>query len=134
MDILKTFDTSKALGHDLVSPMLLNQGYNELSSPLSKLFNLSTRVKTFPSKWKILNIVPIFKKSDPKKPENYRPISLLSVTSKLFEKCVYKYIHNFVVSNKLLSQHQSGFTKGDSTVNQLLFIINEISKALDDGK
>ena len=131
MDILKTLDTSKALGHDLVSPRLLKEGYNELSTPLSKLFNLSMRAKTFPSKWKISNVVPIFKKSDPKKPENYRPISLLSVTSKIFEKCVYKYIHNFVVSNKLLSQHQSGFTKGDSTVNQLLFIINEISKALE---
>ena len=77
--------------------------------------------------------MPIFKKSDPKKPENYRPISLLSVTSKVFEKCVYKYIHNFIVRNKLLSQHQSGFTRGDSTINQLLFLTNEISKALDDG-
>ena len=46
---------------------------------------------------------------------------------------MYKYIHNFIVRNKLLSQHQSGFTRGDSTINQLLFLTNEISKALDDG-
>ena len=132
-DILKTLNTNKAIGDDLVSPRLLKEGCHELSVPLSKLFNLSLKTKTFPSKWKISNVVPIYKKSDPKKPENYRPISLLSVTSKVLEKCVYKYIHNFIVRNKLLSQHQSGFTRRDSTINQLLFITNEISKALDDG-
>ena len=54
--------------------------------------------------------------------------------SKIFEKCIYKYLHNFIVTNKLISPHQSGFTKGDSTVNQLLYISEEFVKALDNGK
>ena len=54
--------------------------------------------------------------------------------SKVFEKCVYKYLHNYIVANNLLTPHQSGFTHGDSTINQLLFLSNEISQALDSGK
>ena len=47
---------------------------------------------------------------------------------------MYKQIHNFIVNNNLLSQHQSGFRQGDSTVNQLLYLSDEFSKALDAGK
>ena len=65
---------------------------------------------------------------------NYRPISLLCVVSKVFEKCVYKNIHNFIVEHNLLSRHQSGFRQGDSTINQLLYISHEFSNALDAGK
>ena len=79
-------------------------------------------------------MIPVFKKNDPLKVENYRPISLLCIFSKIFEKCVYKYLHNFVISNNLITPHQSGFTKGDSTVNQLLYLSDEIARALDDGK
>jgi hypothetical protein len=85
--------------------------------------------KHFPSAWKIANVIPIQKK-DQNKVENYRPISLLSILGKIFGKCVDEYIYNFIVSNKLLTPHQSGFSKGDSTVN----LSNEFSKALDSGK
>lgn len=50
------------------------------------------------------------------------------------ERCVYKYVYNYLFSNSAISQHQSGFTKGDSTVNQLLDLSNTLGKALDDGK
>ncbi|KAK3103298.1 hypothetical protein FSP39_018306 [Pinctada imbricata] len=130
-DILETLDTSKAVGPDGVNPKLLREASSELAEPLSKVFNLSLLLKIFPEQWKVANIVPVFKKDDPKSVNNYRPISLLSVISKVFEKCVYRYLHNFIVENNLLSQHQSGFRKGDSTVNQLLFITHEFSKALD---
>ena len=133
-DILKLLDTTKAVGHDHISPRLLKEGKNELAIPLCTLFNLSLQQKVFPSDWKKANIVPVFKKDDPQKVNNYRPVSLLSVVSKVFERCVYKYIHNFIHDNQLLSQHQLGFREGDSTINQLLYIMHEFSKALDEGK
>lgn len=133
-DLLKLIDTSKATGPDSISPKILKEAYNELAYPLSKIFNLSLACNTFPNKWKLSNIVPIFKKNNPKFVENYRPISLLSVISKIFEKCIFKYLHNYIISNNIISRHQSGFTKGDSTINQLLFITNEFSQALDHGK
>ena len=63
---------------------------------------------------------------------NYRPISLLPISSKVFEKCIYKHIFNLI--RNLITEHQSGFTINDSTRNQLLYIANMFSKALDEGK
>ena len=113
---------------------VLKEGSDALAKPLSELFNLSLQQQHFPSSWKVANVVPVFKKADPKKVENYRPLSLLSIIGKVFEKCVYKHLHNFIVANNIITPHQSGFTIGDSTVNQLLYLSNEFSKALDDGK
>ncbi len=50
------------------------------------------------------------------------------------ERCVHKYLYNYVVANNKLTSYQSGFIKGESTVNQLTYIYNDICKALDDGK
>ena len=133
-DILKTLDTSKAMGPDLINPRILMEASRELSVPLCMLFNISLHMNIFPSQWKIANVIPVFKKNDPQKVNNYRPISLLCIISKVFEKCIYKYLHNFILDNNLLSSHQSGFRKGDSTINQLLFLYNEFSRALDEGK
>jgi hypothetical protein len=49
------------------------------------------------------------------------------------ERCVYKHIYNFLLQNRSISSNQSGFTPGDSAINQLLYIANEFGKALDDG-
>jgi hypothetical protein len=50
------------------------------------------------------------------------------------ERCVYKHIYNFLLENRIISSNQSGFTPGDSAINQLLYITNKFGKALDDGK
>jgi hypothetical protein len=50
------------------------------------------------------------------------------------ERCVYKHVYNHLLQNDILTRKQSGFTKGDSAVNQLVNISNEIGKALDSGK
>jgi hypothetical protein len=50
------------------------------------------------------------------------------------ERCVYKHIHNYLLDNDILTTCQSGFTKGDSAVNQLINITNDFGKALDSGR
>ena len=50
------------------------------------------------------------------------------------ERSVYKYIYNYLLANCIITPHQSGFTRDDSAINQLLFITNEFGKALDEGK
>jgi hypothetical protein len=88
----------------------------------------------FPDEWKKAHVYPVFKKSDPSYPGNYRPISLQSCIGKQMKRCVHKYVYNFIVQNNILSPYQSGFVKGASTTNQLLYIYNDICKALDEGK
>ena len=50
------------------------------------------------------------------------------------ERSVYKYVHNYLLANCIITPHQSGFSRGDSAINQLLFITNEFGKALDEEK
>ena len=63
---------------------------------------------------------------------NYRPISLLSCIGKVLEKCIHKHVYNFLQYN-IITQSQSGFIPGDSTVNQLLCIYNDLCSSFDKG-
>ena len=73
------------------------------------------------------------KKKNKKKEKNYYPISLLPVSSKIFERLLYGSMFKFFTENSLISQNQSGFKPGDSCTNQLLSIMHQINKSFDDG-
>ena len=118
----------------MLNPIPLKEASSILKYPLCKLFNLSLSTSIFPTEWKFANVTPVFKKDSPCNVKHYRPISLISIIGKMMVRCVYKYIHNYLLANCIISPHQSGFTKGDSAINQLLFITNEFGKALDEGK
>ena len=87
----------------------------------------------FTSVWKKGNIVPVHKKNDKQRLNNYRPISLLPICSKIFERIIFNEIFRFFIKNDLISQHQSGFKPGDSCINQLLSITHEIYQSFDQG-
>ena len=133
-DILSILDISKAIGPDSINPRLLKEGCRILKSPLCRLFNMSIELGRFPNGWKLANVTPVFKKESPSNVSNYRPISLISVLGKVMERCVYKHIYNFLSQNNVLTNNQSGFSPGDSAVNQLLYMTNEFGRALDEGK
>jgi hypothetical protein len=82
----------------------------------------------------LANVVPIFKKDDRQSKENYRPISLLPSLSKICEKIVFVRLYNFLLEINFLNLFQSRFRPGDSTVNQLIFIVHKIHEALELGK
>ena len=84
--------------------------------------------------WKFANVIPIFKKGDKQLIKNYRPISLLPICGKIFEKIIFNNLYNYLNTNNLITNNQSGFRPGDSTTNQLLYLVNEIHKAFDDPK
>ena len=78
--------------------------------------------------------MPLFKKGDPSELNNYRPVSLLSCTSNIMERIVFKNVCNYMRDNGILSSHQSGFQSGDSTVNQSAYLYHVFSQALDEKK
>ena len=133
-DVLETLDTSKATGPDCINPTLLKQAASAIAQPLSKFYNLSLRTSSVPNQWKIANVIPVFKKGNSNIVSNYRPISLLSILGKCMEKCIFKYLYNFIHPHEILTPHQSGFRPNDSTVNQLLSITSDFYKAVDQGK
>ena len=63
--------------------------------------------------------------------KNYRPVSLLPVSSKIFKKIIFNSLFKYLDDNNLLNGNQSGFCPGDSCVHQLLSITHEIYKAFD---
>ena len=99
--------------------------------PLTLLFESSIQSGNFPDSWKKGNITPVHKKQSKNLINNYRPISLLPILGKVFEKIIYNSLFKHLHKNKLLSENQSGFRKGDSCVSQLISITHNIYKAFD---
>lgn len=84
---------------------------------MAQLFNRSLEISIVPNIWKRANVSPIHKKDDKSSVENYRPISLISSVGKAFEKVIFKHLNNYLLDNEIVTPFQSGFTRGDSTVN-----------------
>ena len=101
--------------------------------PLGLIFGSCLQNGKFPTEWKKANVVPAHKKGDKQNLKNYRPISLLPVAGKIFQRILYNNIYEFFTENNLIPPSQSGFTPGDSGINQLLSITHEIYKSFDDG-
>ena len=84
--------------------------------------------------WKLANETPIYKKGDKQLVTNYRPISLLPICGKRFEKIIFNNLYGYSNENNLLTKNQSGFRPGDSTTNQLLYLVNEIHEGFENSK
>ena len=100
---------------------------------LAHICNLSFQVGVFPAEPKISNVVPIFKSGDEMIFSNYRPVSVLLVFSKLLERLMYNRLLEFINDHKLLYAYQFGFQRGKSTHMALIYLIDKITEALDNG-
>ena len=78
-------------------------------------------------------IVPVHKKNSKQRLNNYRPIPLLPIRSKIFKQLIFNEMFGFFIENDLISQQQSGFKPRDSCINQLLSITHEICQSFDEG-
>jgi hypothetical protein len=85
----------------------------------------------FPDEWKLANIVPVFKKEIKEYVENYRPISLLTIISKVIERCVLVSLRDHLL--QMLHRAQHDFIRGRSCVTQLVEVLNYIGSLLDTG-
>ena len=115
-------DPNKAHGCGGISILMLKLCATSVSKPLHILFNNSVISECFPNEWKKANVIPVHKKGDKQIINNYRPVSLLPICSKIFEKIICNSLFKYLEDNKLLNCNQSGFQSGDSCVHQLLSI------------
>ena len=102
--------------------------------PLKIIFTNILTISIYPSIWKVANVTPVFKKGDKQFIKNYRPISLLPIRGKILEKIIFNNLYSYLHTNNLLTKNQSGFRPGDSTTNQLLYLLDEIHQAFDSTK
>ena len=131
--IIVSLNPNKAHGHDNISIRMLKICGNTICKPLELIFKQALTTGVFPSEWKKGNIVPCYKKGDKQNIKNYRPVSLLPICGKFFERLIFNEMFSFFLANNLLAPNQSGFKPGDSCINQLLSITHEIYSSFDDG-
>jgi hypothetical protein len=84
---------------DDISHRMLKATMHVIAKPLCTLFNRSLKDCIFPFKWKMANVIPLFKTDDPTILSNYRPVSLSSCVAKVMERVIFKYMYNFYHDN-----------------------------------
>ena len=105
---------NKSPGVDGISPNILKETVEQISTPLAHVFNMSLQEGIVPLEWKEANIIPLFKKGSRNKSVNYRPVSLTSVICKLLEAIIMDHMMDFLINHKLINPSQHGFLKARS--------------------
>lgn len=132
-DLLKTIKPNKAPGKDRISARILRELPPKAFAFLASLFNACIRLHHFPTRWKLSVINMILKPGkNSTSPSSYRPISLLSVLSKLFEKVIYARL--IVTCETCLPDHQFGFRKRHSTIQQVHRLVNIIEASFQNRR
>ena len=133
LKILNNLDTTKAVGVDNLNSKFLKDGAKILASPIAQICNLSISSSSFPNSCKTAKIKPLYKKGCKTDPQNYRPISILPVLSKIIERVIHEQTQSFLTRNNILFKFQSGFRPSHSTDTCLSFLNDKILKGFDSG-
>ena len=131
--LLSNLIHGKSAGPDGIPPQILSIAAKELAIPLRNLFQLSLNTGKLPLEWKKANVSPIHKKGPRTTPNNYRPVSLTSVTCKVMEKLVRKAVMTHLEENEIISKDQHGFISGRSCTTHLLETLDTWTEILDEG-
>ena len=131
--ILKSLKNSKATGLDTIDVATVKLLADLILPALTHIINLSLRSSTFPSEWKIAKVIPLLKKGDPLMPQNYRPVSLLPIMSKVLEKIVFKQVLNYVESNHILHPSHHGSRPHHNTCTALIEMYSSWVETVESG-
>lgn len=128
---VRRMKNTKSAGWDGVPMEVIKACIHLIATPLAIIMNKSFKDGVFPEDLKIAVIKPIFKNGDPKDPGSYRPISILSTFSKIFEKVLANRLLKFFNKFKVFSQSQHGYIHGKSTETAIFELYNSIVTALE---
>ena len=117
--LLYRLSKSKATGLDKISARLLRECADLISNSLCLIFNCSISTGVFSDEWKCSKVIPLFKNGSHSELNNYRPISIIPVVAKVFERIVYDHVLAYINNNTLISNCQSGFRGLHSTATAL---------------
>ena len=132
LKIIRALDINKAHGHDEIYVRMIKICDYAIIGPLSLIiYESCIESGTFPAIWKKSNIVPVHEKGDKQIIDNYRPVSLLLIFGKIFERILFNSLFNYIQENNLLCEHQSGFRPNDSCIYQLISVVHDIYASFD---
>ena len=113
--LLSKLCKSKATGLDKISARPLRECADLVASSLCAIFNRSIVSGVFPTEWKSTKVIPLFKQEERSNLNNYCPISIIPVVTKVCERIVYNQFYEYLTENNLISCNQSGFRSLHST-------------------
>ena len=131
--ICASFNASKASGSDDISPRVVKESICCFVEPLCNIFNKSLSTGVFPEALKVAKVVPLYKKNCKQNIDNYRPVAILPIFSKLLEKVMHNRLHSFLMKYEILINEQFGFRKNHSTTHGVLNVSDYIIRELDNG-
>lgn len=129
--IIKSLKNTNAEGYDGISTKAIKYCVNELVPVLTYLINFSFKEGIFPELLKTSLVKPIFKKGDKSNINNYRPITLISIFAKIFEKAMYKRIIGFIDKFDIIKKEQFGFQKNKNTTLAASRLIQNVINSLN---
>ena len=132
--LLHKLKTNKAAGPDGIPNMILKTLANNIAPALSEIFQVSLNTGKLPKDWLSANVTCAFKKGDRHEAQNYRPISLTSVSCKTLEHIIFTHIISHLESQNILTHLNHGFRAGYSTETQLITTIHDLLTSFDSGK
>lgn len=121
-----SLNNSKSVGHDEISTHIIKNCIDEILPVLTYLINYSFEQGKFPEALKLSIVRPLFKKGDKDDINNYRPIALLPILSKVFEKCMLSRLLKFCDKFNIIKDQQYGFQKGKSTTLAVFTLIKAV--------
>ena len=132
--IVRSLNTKKPLGPTNIPAWALKDSLNVIAEPLAFLINAYLEQGKFPNHLQRIHEVPIYKNGDAEEANNYRPISITSASSKVFEKVICNQILEHLERYNLQSQIQFGFRAKYSTTDALLYAREKIRSDIDNNK
>ena len=130
---LKKLKRKKATGLDNLPAKFLRDTADSIASPLTHIINLSLQSSVIPNDFKSGRVLPLFKSGSVSDTDNYRPITILPILSKVLEKCVHNQLMTYLEENNLLCSQQFGFRKKRSTELAATCFVDDIRKNIDKG-
>ncbi|XP_059806496.1 protein shisa-4 isoform X1 [Hypanus sabinus] len=132
--ILKQIRVDKSPGPDRVFPRTLKETSVEIAGSLADIFKMSVSTGEVPEDWRIIRVVPLFKKGSKSNPGNYRPVSLTLLVGKFLEGVLRDRIYKYLDRHGLIRESQHGFVRGRSCLTNLLEFFEEVTRKVDEGK
>ena len=132
IEVVHSFENKCSLDSNGLSIKFMKQIIHTIVEPLTRIFNLSFQQGKIPHQLKTCRVIPIYKSGLHTSLDNYRPIGLISVISKIMEKIVCNSLTNYLEHNNFIYQHQYGFRKNHSTIHPIIHFLNMIAKSANN--
>ncbi len=130
---LASLNVTKSTGCDGIAARFLKDAADVIATPIAHIINLSLKTGTVPKEFKTARVVPLYKKGDRSQEGNYRPVSILPIVSKVFERLVHDQLYQYLCNNSLIYEFQSGFRPMFSTDTALTYLGDKIRFNMDKG-